>query len=409
MEYHTPIYDTIAHVVTTALNPAKIALPQFADKKSAYNTKQENDTITHGMVTYNSGEAVRLLTFDVRIAAGTFHYAYHRTGCHRFHRYCSHYLSSNGDGISNTRTSDNAILLLVAVSLAVYALILITISDSLKSAIGNNHISLLYQPLFSLRDRTISALTIMPLTTDDDGHRLDVDFIVSETRRLRLGCKLTLNMLDIGARDLLEFRNITPQLHILTLALNGSGLGDFRFYERLETLNTQHPDILICLEFGEMALNTAKEEFDNELEELTSMPNVDIALTRAGTTYSEFSTVANIPLSTVKLDSVIINNYHNPRAVKLAKRAIQISADDGIHLVFSGIDTVEQTALLNDIGAHNAQGNMYASAMTASEMRMRLETMGLALGTPEPMPAGHVGASHAGERNRCRSVVQTGI
>ena len=53
-------------MVTTALNPAKIALPQFADKKSAYNTKQENTTITHGMVTYSGGEAVRLLTFGVR-------------------------------------------------------------------------------------------------------------------------------------------------------------------------------------------------------------------------------------------------------------------------------------------------------------------------------------------------------
>ena len=78
----------------------------------------------------------------------------------------------------------------------------------------------------------------------------------------------------------------------------------------------------------------------------------------------------------------MISDYRNPRVVKLVKRAIQIAEDDGIHLVFDGVNTPEQTALLNDIGAHNAQGNMYASAMTASEIRMRLETMGLALGTP---------------------------
>lgn len=93
-------------------------------------------------------------------------------------------------------------------------------------------------------------------------------------------------------------------------------------------------------------------------------------------------------MDTIKFDPTIISDYRNPRVVKLVKRAIQIAEDDGIHLVFDGVNTPEQTALLNDIGAHNAQGNMYASAMTASEMRMRLETMGLALGTPEPMPAG---------------------
>lgn len=264
----------------------------------------------------------------------------------------------------------------------------LTVSDILKSAIKSNHVSLLYQPLFSLRHRTMSALTMIPLIADDTGRRLDPDFIVSEARRLNLGCELTLDMLAIGMHDLLEFRKITPQLHAITLTLNGSELGDSRFYEHLEMLNARHPDITICLEFGETALNTAKDEFDNELEELTSMSNVDIAIARAGTTYSEISAIANIPLNTIKFDPTMISDYRNPRVVKLVKRAIQIAEDDGIHLVFDGVNTPEQTALLNDIGAHNAQGNMYASAMTASEIRMRLETMGLALGTPEPMPVG---------------------
>lgn len=117
-----------------------------------------------------------------------------------------------------------------------------------------------------------------------------------------------------------------------------------------------------------MALNTSKTEFDDELKELIAMPNVDTAITQAGTTYSEISALANIPVKTIGFDPGIINDYRNARTVTLMKRSIKLAGADGISLVFSGIDTVEQTRLLNDIGARYAQGNMYASAMTAQEI-----------------------------------------
>ncbi|MGN0109565.1 MAG: EAL domain-containing protein [Bifidobacterium sp.] len=265
-------------------------------------------------------------------------------------------------------------------------------SDALRDAIEKNHLALLYQPIFSLPQQRISALEMFPLITDSRNHRLDFDFVLSEAQRLGLGCKLSMGILDRGVKDLLEFRKIAPDLNNICLTLNGSELGNSQFYEHLESLRERHPDITVCLQFGEAALNTARIQFDDELEDLTSMSNVRIAITQAGTTYSEVSAMANIPLGIIKLDPSIVNGYSNPLAVNIMKHTVQFAHRDGIHLVFDGIDTIEQTRLLHEVGGTEAQGTVYASMMTASEMRMRLETMGINMGSVESgqadVPAG---------------------
>lgn len=256
-------------------------------------------------------------------------------------------------------------------------------SDALRDAIEKKHLTLLYQPIFSLPQHRIGALEMFPLITDSRNHRLDFDFVLSEAQRLGLGCELSMGILDRGVKDLLEFRKITPDLNNICLTLNGSELGNSQFYEYLESLRERHPDISVCLQFGQAALNTARIQFDDELEDLTSMSNVHIAITQAGTTYSEVSALGNIPLDIIKLDPSIVNGHSNPLAVNVMKRTVQFAHRDGIHLVFDGIDTVEQTRLLHEVGGTEAQGTIYASMMTASEMRMRLETMGIDMGSAE--------------------------
>lgn len=262
----------------------------------------------------------------------------------------------------------------------------LAMSDALRDAIHQDRLSVMYQPIFRLDDRTIQAIEMFPRITDSHNHRLDFDFILSEAQRLDLGCELTLSMLDHGVKDLLEFRKITPTLNNLCLTLNGGELNDSRFYERLEMLNKNHPDITICLQFGEAVLNTAQVQFDDDLAGLTSMSNVRIALTQAGTTYSEVSALANLPLNVIKLDPSIVNGYGHPLAMKIIGRTVEYAKEDHVHLVFSGINTVKQTELLHHVHGNEAQGNVYASIMAAPELRMRLETMGLDLGTPEPEP-----------------------
>lgn len=67
------------------------------------------------------------------------------------------------------------------------------------------------------------------------------------------------------------------------------------------------------------------------------------------------------------------------------QRTLDISRDnDAFHVVFDGVETLDQVEFIRSIGGTIAEGTLLSNAMSANEFLMRLETMGTSL--PEAAP-----------------------
>ena len=258
-------------------------------------------------------------------------------------------------------------------------------SDVLRHAIEDNTISVLYQPIFDVNTKRITSLDTIVRVHDAQGRTLAPYFVTAEAHRLNMSVQLTLDVLETCVKDMTAFRQVAPELDIVDICMNGSELGASIFHERLEQLTHEQPQLRFGLQLGSHAIHVAHDEVDDEVADLAALPNVKLGLTNAGTTYSEVAAFAHLPLDFARFDKTVVRDFRTPRAKQIMQRTLDISRDnDAFHVVFDGVETLDQVEFIRSIGGTIAEGTLLSNAMSANEFLMRLETMGTAL--PEAAP-----------------------
>lgn len=199
------------------------------------------------------------------------------------------------------------------------------------------------------------------------------------------GMTSTLDVLETCVKDMTAFRKVAPELDIVDICMNGSELGASIFHERLEQLTHEQPQLRFGLQLGSHAIHVVHDEVDDEVAALAALPNVELGLTNAGTTYSEVAAFAHLPLDFARFDKTVVRDFRTPRAKQIMQRTLEISRDnDAFHVVFDGVESLDQVEFIRSIGGTLAEGTLLSNAMSANEFLMRLETMGTSL--PEAAP-----------------------
>ena len=253
-------------------------------------------------------------------------------------------------------------------------------SDVLRSAIENNTVSVLYQPIFNVNTKRIVSLDTIVRVHDKKGRTLTPYFVMAEAHRLGMSAQLTLDVLDTCVKDMTDFRKVAPELDIVGIYMNGSELTNSRFHERLEQLTHEQPHLRFGLQMGSHAIHVLHDEADDEVTDLAALPNVKLGLIHAGTTYSEIAAFARLPLDFAQFDETMVREFRVPRAMQIMQHTLNISRDNGAYqVVFNGVETPEQVDFIRSIGGSLVEGTLLCNAMSANEFLMRLETMGTVL------------------------------
>lgn len=236
-----------------------------------------------------------------------------------------------------------------------------------------------------MNTKRITSLDTIVRVHDAKGRTLAPYFVTAEAHRLNMSVQLTLDVLETCVKDMTAFRQVAPELDIVDICMNGSELGASIFHERMEQLTHEQPQLRFGLQLGSHAIHVAHDEVDDEVADLAALPNVELGLTNAGTTYSEVAAFAHLPLDFVRFDKTVVRDFRTPRAKQIMQRTLDISRDnDAFHVVFDGVETLDQVEFIRSIGGTLAEGTLLSNAMSANEFLMRLETMGTAL--PEAAP-----------------------
>ena len=101
---------------------------------------------------------------------------------------------------------------------------------------------------------------------------------------------------------------------------------------------------------------------------------VKVALDDFGTGHSSLTLLRSLPIDKVKIDLTFVRELtRDPRVVAIVRSVINLAADLGLDVVAEGVETVEQARRLRELGCTHAQGYLWARAMPARDLALRLE------------------------------------
>lgn len=111
------------------------------------------------------------------------------------------------------------------------------------------------------------------------------------------------------------------------------------------------------------------------------------ALDDFGSGFSSFNILTNVPLSELKIDRSLFQNYDNPNERSLVSHIIDISHSMGMVCVAEGIETQAYADYLKEIGCDFIQGFYYYRPMPIEEFESRFITKSIASKYPsKPCP-----------------------
>ena len=92
------------------------------------------------------------------------------------------------------------------------------------------------------------------------------------------------------------------------------------------------------------------------------------ALDDFGSGYSLLNTVIDIPVNTVKIDKIFMNNCKtSERGMYFLHQIVAVVKGLGYHVVCEGVENLEQVEVLRKAGCEEAQGFWFAHPMPVEE------------------------------------------
>jgi predicted signal transduction protein with EAL and GGDEF domain len=258
----------------------------------------------------------------------------------------------------------------------------LTLENALRRALENREFELNYQPLYDLRDRTITGFealirwnppgreTVPPsqfiATAEDSGLIIPIGEWV-----LREALKQAKTWQAVG-------RSI-----MIAVNVSANQLARSNFVERLRrTIQELGIDPAILeLEVTESVIIEGAGDARQALDQIAAL-GVGIAIDDFGTGYSGLAYLKRLPIDTVKIDQSFVRDLTvDPDDAAIVTAIVAMAKSLGVDTVAEGVETEEQLAHLTALGCHRAQGYLLARPMNAAavaRLLARTETKAVA-------------------------------
>jgi diguanylate cyclase (GGDEF)-like protein/PAS domain S-box-containing protein len=250
----------------------------------------------------------------------------------------------------------------------------LSLENALRRALENGEFEVHYQPLFDLRDRSITGFEalvrwspagremVMPgefiATAEDSGLIVPIgEWVLRESLKQA-------RMWQSAGRPLMISVNVSA--HQLSRP---------SFVERLRRLieETGIDAGLVELEVTEGVIIEGAGDARESLDHIAAL-GVGIAIDDFGTGYSGLAYLKRLPIDTVKIDQSFVRDLTvDPDDAAIVTAIVAMSRSLGVDVVAEGVETEEQLAQLKALGCHRAQGYLLARPMTAAAATKLLE------------------------------------
>jgi diguanylate cyclase (GGDEF)-like protein len=243
------------------------------------------------------------------------------------------------------------------------------LTAELTQAIAFGELFLVYQPCFSLVDRSLVGVEALVRWRSPERGIVPPDQFIPFAEDHGLIGSIDAIVLDEACRQLATWIRREEWPASFTMAINVSGheLADPGFVQLIGDAISRHalaPE-RICLEITETAFVAGWGEIQDTLSAISSL-GVHIALDDFGTGYSSLAHLQRMKVDTLKIDRSFIEQIDTSdrdRAIVAAVAAMSHAL--GIVVVGEGVETQHQLETIISLGCDRVQGFLLARPMSA--------------------------------------------
>jgi diguanylate cyclase (GGDEF)-like protein/PAS domain S-box-containing protein len=252
----------------------------------------------------------------------------------------------------------------------------LSIESDLRRALERDEITILYQPIVRLEDRSIAGFEALTRWNHPKLGRLSPAEFINIAEETGLIVELGLFVLDRTARQLSNWQRTLRHREPLFASVNVSSRQLLRhdLIQDLRTVLARAPLTRgsLKLELTESVVMENPEHAAQLLHRIHEL-GAGLALDDFGTGYSSLSYLQRFPFDTIKIDQSFVRTTAKGTRPVILRSIITLAHDLGMDVVAEGAETDSDAVELFQLGCEFAQGFVFGEPMSAERARALLE------------------------------------
>ena len=253
----------------------------------------------------------------------------------------------------------------------------LTLESELRRALARDEISLLYQPIVRLEDRSIAGFEALMRWHHPKMGVLPPAEFISIAEETGLIVELGLFVLERTARQLVEWQRRMRSTEPLFASVNVSSRQLLRhdLIQDLRTVLARSAPArgTLKLELTESLIMENPEHAAQMLHRIRDL-GAGLALDDFGTGHSSLAYLQRFPFDTIKIDQSFVRATGKGKRPVILRSIIALAHDLGMEVVAEGAETDSDAVELFQLGCEYAQGYVFGEPMTAREAQGFLTT-----------------------------------
>ncbi len=252
----------------------------------------------------------------------------------------------------------------------------ISIESGLRKALKNDELEIYYQPQLDVTTRRIVGVEALLRWNHPEFGLVEPNYFIEHAEESRIIEQLSEWVLHRVATDLFGNEDFLASGIKVSINLSASDIRNKKFPESLVAL-TQHYGI----EPKRLEIEITENMFMSDIQACThklqvlSNKGISIAIDDFGTGFSSLNYLRELPVHAVKIDYSFVSEIeHSEKGAALVAAIVGMAQGLGIDIVAEGVENVNQSDYLEELGCHVMQGYLFSRPVAVTDFLGRVAT-----------------------------------